>query len=139
MIASAVHCDHATVARVLNRYQPVADALRQAKRDHLLGIWQWTYLRAAALADDLVALGATTRQEHGQTAAAMRNYATVMGIATDKVQILTGMPTAILAGVLEHRLALPQLAARLARVANALPSGVLPATTDGVAAAPTHD
>lgn len=51
-----------------------------------------------------------------------QRWATVAGIATDKVLVLAGRPTAIVAGIHEVRYTLPQLTERLLRVAGSLPA-----------------
>ena len=48
----------------------------------------------------------------------VRTYAIAAGVATDKLLLLAGRPTSIVAGLHEVRHTLPQLPATLSRVAN---------------------
>jgi hypothetical protein len=52
----------------------------------------------------------------------LRNASITMGVATDKLQLLSGQPTAIVAGIHEHRHDLSAIAARLANVQRQLPA-----------------
>ena len=54
----------------------------------------------------------------------LRNASIVMGVSTDKLQLLAGQPTQIVAGLHAHRVDLPGIAAKLARVAEQLPEVV---------------
>lgn len=107
------------VQRLLDQQAPVVAALRHYQRDHFLSGWQYFYLRTLA---EIQATWATMRW------AERRDAAVIMGIATERALLVSGQPTAIIAGVHEHRHALPQLAGVLAEVARRL--GVEAATVD---------
>ena len=79
------------------------------KDQALLAEWQDIAFRAQRLIK--AALG------NGRPADA-KAYAIAAGVATDKLLVLAGRPTSIVAGLHEVRHSLPQLAATLAQVAN---------------------
>jgi hypothetical protein len=110
-IARAMGAPPSTVRDILLRWEPVVGELRQHKKDLLLGTWQWLYLDTL---DDLV-----NRRESGTLTPRDRQTLTwTMGVATDKVQVLAGLPTAIVAGMHEVRMTLPEVASRLATLAS---------------------
>ena len=118
-VGIGVGLDADTVQDLLDRQAPVVAALSRYQRDHFLSGWQYFYLRTLA---EVQETWATMRW------AERRDAAVIMGIATERALLVSGQPTAIIAGVHEHRHALPALAGVLAEVARRL--GVDAATVD---------
>src|SRR3990167_4659090 len=106
-----------TVAQLLDRQRPVVRELSSYKRDEFLAGWQWFYLQSLAqLQDDWTGMKWSER----------RDAAVIMVIATERGALVAGQPTAIVAGVHEHRHELPQLAETLAAVARRIGTYSMP-------------
>ena len=118
-IAVGVGLSDSAVQKLLDQQAPVLSKLRAYQRDHFLSGWQYFYLKTLA---EVQETWATMRW------AERRDAAVIMGIATERALLVSGQPTAIIAGVHEHRHALPQLAGVLAEVARRL--GVDSTTVD---------
>jgi hypothetical protein len=107
----------------------VANGLSVPNRPVLLAGMQWLYLRCMAQ------MAAEYDAGRAILPGDLRNYAVTMGIAIDKVQLLSGAPTEIVAGIHEVRHLLPALAERLARVSvgggRAHQDGAVPAELEG--------
>ncbi len=145
-IAHAVGVHRQTVARLLARWAPVVEQLRELQRDQLVSAFQFHTFKALEKIDeadkqseDLLA-DAREKQDPKGLAEALRlrlsakdrqALMTTAAIGADKVLLLTGQPTTI--GVLthEHRVLLPGLVERI-RAARALagPQAAFPAPSD---------
>lgn len=121
-IARTIGVSEPTVSRLLAKYQPVADTLRNLKRDHFVGGWQHTYLLAYDQLVEAAGMSATTLKEQRDRASIQRDLAVTMGIATERVLLMTGQPTQIVGHLHEVRITLPDLAAKLAAVGQAISS-----------------
>lgn len=102
-----------TVKDLLARQQPVADTLRQLQRDVLLGGVQWLYLDTLKQAQEDQANDQLSYNDR-------RQVAITLAVCVDKALLLSGQPTAIVAGVHAHRHELGAVADKLAAVARAL-------------------
>ena len=99
-----------TARDLLERYTPLANVLRDFKRDHFVSGHQWLYLETLDALQAESAAGTLTFQRRQQGA-------TTMAICTDKVLALNGMPTQIVANLHEVRINLPEIMGRLLRAA----------------------
>ena len=123
-LSAVTALDRKTIDRLLEKQVPVVGALSQLKRNEMLAGWQWLYF------DSLVKVQDDQKMSWGDR----RNAAVVLGIATEKVLLLTGQPSQIVGHLHEVRISLPQLAARLADVSRAIvgtPSVVVEGETAG--------
>ena len=102
-----------TVRDYLTRHAAELGDLRQVKAPELMGAFHDLAFRAFERTMDPQA-----------NLVDMRNASIVMGVATDKLQLLSGQPTQIVAGLHAHRVDLAGIAAKLARVAEQLPEVV---------------
>ena len=90
--------DRTTVYRIVERHATLADETRGVSMDYLRGLWRYfalTTFNAYQIADAQSELSAQNRKDFGLA----------MAIATDKIALLLGMPTAIVA----HHELRPQL------------------------------
>ena len=114
IIAMAVDADHSTVTQHLASRAPLVDREQQKKQPALLERWEaWAHATFNKLERDDASkdgLGYQNRVQ-GTTAAA---------IATDKIQLLKGQPTAILGHADEHRRDVGELLDRLIKVRQRL-------------------
>lgn len=109
-LSAITHLSRDSINRLLAKQRPVVEALRQVKRDEIMGGWQWLYL------DSLDKL----QSDPKITWSDRRNAAVTMGIATEKVLLLAGQPTQIVGHLHEVRAELGPLAARLLEVTKAI-------------------
>lgn len=103
----------AEVESLLSEFGPLLPTLAPPKRDMILAGLQWMALETWRQAQQAAACGRVPAGD-------WRNYATVLAIVFDKVQLALGAPTAIVDTYAEHRHLFPQIAARLARVTEAV-------------------
>lgn len=121
-VAVGVGLSDEVVQQLLDRQAPVIRALSSYQRDHFLSGWQYFYLKTLA---EVQATWATMKWGE------RRDAAVIMGIATERALLVSGQPTAIIAGVHEHRHSLPQLASVLAEVARRLDTTTVDAVPIG--------
>jgi hypothetical protein len=95
----------------LARHAAELGNLREVKTPELMGAFHDLAFRAFA-----------KTLEGDSTMGDLRNASITMGVATDKLQLLSGQPTAIVAGIHEHRVDLAAIAERLAAVQRRLPA-----------------
>src|SRR2546426_8562986 len=96
-----------TLKQYVDRYAAAISVFRDLKRDELTAAWY-----------DLFARAANQSRNTETTSSDLRNHAVTMGVATEKLQLLHGMPTQIVANLHEHRLDMTAIAQRLANVAR---------------------
>lgn len=110
-VARAMGAPVSTVRDTMRKWTPVVGEYRALQRDWLAGMWQ---VAAAGALDKL----ATMAYDGYSTASDAQKWAITAGIATDKLMVLHGMPTSIVANIHEVRHSLPQLATMLAGIAK---------------------
>lgn len=111
-IAKRENLPYSTVKAYLNRHAAEIGNLREVRNPELMGAFHDLAFRAfeRTLSPD-------------STMTDLRNASITMGVATDKLQLLAGQPTQIVAGVHAHRVDLSGVAEKLAAVARLLPKG----------------
>jgi hypothetical protein len=109
VIAQETELDRRTVRNILRKQAPRVNELATFMRDELMANWQFLFLDTVDALDQARADGTLTLRD--RQAAAI-----TMGIATEKSLLLAGQPTQIVAGIHEHRLALPELISKLERI-----------------------
>lgn len=97
---------------IFQEFAPEGEQSKAAERAGLLGIWSWMLADTAAELKRLKDLGELKPHQR-------RELSWVMGVATDKLQLLNGQPTAIVGGVQEHRHDIAGLLSKLAAAAVA--------------------
>lgn len=95
-----------TVRSILEHLGPEVETLKQSHRDEMITAWHDTFF------------GAYEQMRHDPTSNDRKNLAITMGISTEKVQLLSGQPTALVANLHEVRVSMPELVARLGQVAR---------------------
>ena len=107
-----------TVRDILSHLGPEVDALKHSHRDEMLSAWHDTFFSAY---DQLQGVGGKAVTPNDR-----KNLAIAMGISTEKVQLLSGQPTALVANLHEVRVSMPELVQRLGQVARIIEAdGVL--------------
>ena len=101
------------VAKVYAEFSPAVVKSKADERTALLGIWTWLLADTA----DTLRRGSVAEGDAKLKPQARRELAWVMGVATDKLQLLSGQPTAIVGALHEHRHLLPDVLAKMAQVA----------------------
>jgi hypothetical protein len=109
-IAKATRTTTRTVRKILDELAPQVMDMRLMKRDELSTAWQNTFF-----------LNYGTQLDPQSTSNDRKNSAITMSIATEKMHLLNGLPTSIVAGIHEHRHEIPQLLAKLQRIRTQLP------------------
>src|SRR5712664_2541562 len=126
VIAQEMELAQRTVHGLLRKHGATVNILRDLKQDVFLSVWQHFFLDTVEALDQARAAGKLTWGDRQRAAIAM-------GIATEKALLLSGQPTQIVAGIHEHRLALPALLAKLQDVTRQIGpqtgSAALPAKT----------
>ncbi len=111
--AQAMGMSESTVTGLLKRWEPVVQPLRAIRRDLFTALWQY------AAAENMDAM-----YEHkargNLTAGDRRNYMVAAAVASEKALLFAGQPTSIVAGIHEHRLALPELLEKMREVSAKL-------------------
>ena len=104
-----------TVRDILSHLGPEVEALKQSQRDEMLSAWHDTFFSAY----DQLRMDDVTPNDR-------KNLAIAMWISTEKVQLLSGQPTALVANLHEVRVSMPELVQRLGQVARIIEAdGVL--------------
>ena len=111
---------HATIQRVLNRADALAQELGQPQRDKMAREWRLSFFRLQTMESQLAEEGLLTPRD----AQALQIS---KGICQDKVNILEGMPTDISVNIDVVRSDLPEIGRRI--VEGARIAGMLPAVT----------
>lgn len=121
-VARALDVHSSAVDRALRRFAPVVETLRHVKRDEFTAAWQQVGVKALERMDQLLdgdPEALKTVPQKGSIGGELRNYAVAAGIASEKALLFAGQPTQIVAQTHDHRLALPDLIARVGRVLQA--------------------
>ena len=106
-IARATGVPRRTVRDILADLGPEVEALKKSYHDEMLAAWHDTFFAAY---DEVLSTQPTARERQA--------LAITMGISTEKVQLLSGQPTALVANLHEVRVSMPDLVARLGQVAR---------------------
>jgi hypothetical protein len=106
VIAQETELTERMVRGLLRKHGAAVNLLRDFKRDVYLSVWQRIFLETVEALDQARVAGTLTWGDR-------QRAAITLGIATEKTLLLSGQPTQIVAGIHEHRLALPALLARL--------------------------
>ena len=106
-ITRATGVPRRTVRDVLSHLWPEVEALKQSLRDEMLVAWHDTFFGTY----DELRTGELKPRER-------RDLAIVMGISTEKVQLLSGQPTALVANIHEVRVSMADLVSKLGQVAQ---------------------
>ena len=115
-IASQLAVHKTTVSNIVRRHAGLSDELRDVQGDYIAGGFKFMWLQAL---NDY-----RTRAEKGElTAQDAKNYALTAAISTDKLAMVQGWPTQVIAHLHEHRHQVASVADKLASVARALASG----------------
>jgi len=102
-----------SVSTVLKRWEPVLAPFRAVRRDLFTSMWQY------AAAENIDAM--YEHKARGNLSAGdRRNYMVAAAVASEKALLFAGQPTSIVAGIHEHRLALPDLMAKMQQVSSRL-------------------
>jgi hypothetical protein len=96
-----------TVRDILSHLGPEVEALKQSQRDEMLMAWHDTFFGAY----DELRTGELKPRDR-------RDLAIVMGISTEKAQLLSGQPTALVANIHEVRVSMVELVSKLGQVAR---------------------
>ena len=107
-IAKALGVSRRTVRDMLEQVGPEVEAFKKPMRDEMLVAWHDTFFSAYQ------------EMQAQPSANDRKNLAITMGISTEKVQLLSGQPTALVANLHEVRISMPELIQKLGRVANVL-------------------
>ena len=115
-IASQLGVHKTTVSHIVRRHAGLSDELRDVQGEYIAGGFKFMWLQAL---NDYRA-----RAERGElTAQDAKNYALTAAISTDKLAMVQGWPTQVIAHLHEHRHQVAGVADKLASVARALASG----------------
>ena len=115
-IASQLAVHPRTVQQIVRRHGDLSDATREVQGEYITSGFKFMWLQAL---DDYRA-----RAEQGTlTAQEAKNYALTAAISIDKVAMVQGWPTQIVAHLHEHRHALGGVADKLAEVARRVGAG----------------
>ena len=110
-----------SVRRAMARYAPVQETLATVKREVGIAAWQTLQFKALAAADEIL----DSPKERG-FAKDVQGLAITAGIATEKAQLLQGLPTQITQVTTDLRVTLPHQLERLARVLQGRQGGIGP-------------
>jgi len=103
-----------TIARMLRRHAPLADALKNVDLEYFKAGWRWVYSHTL---EDWI----KKRETGDLTSGDSKNYAVTLGIASEKYLLLCGQPTQIVGNVHEVRLDISAIAVKLRQVAERRP------------------
>jgi hypothetical protein len=119
-IAQVTDMSLSTVRAMERRYEPVVGEYRALKRDLFTGLWQFAAMENLNAMYEHKAKGTLTAGDR-------RNYVVAAAVASEKALLFAGQPTQIVAGIHEHRLALPELIDKLRSLGERM--GQLPENT----------
>lgn len=123
-IARETQIPHRTVRDIIADLGPQLDELKQLHRDAMLATWQDVYYDSWS---DM-----RSRRRAGDLKPSERQSLTLsMAIATDKLALLSGQPTQIVANVHEVRISMPDLISKLAAVGRSIAAGSYPSQGGG--------
>ena len=112
-IASQLAVHKTTVQHIVRRHAGLSDELREVQGDYIAGGFKFMWLQAL---NDY-----RTRAEKGElTAQDAKNYALTAAISTDKLAMVQGWPTQVIAHLHEHRHQVASVADKLAQVARTI-------------------
>ena len=112
-IAQQFGVDTTTVHAIVRRHGDLVEATKDMKSDYFSAGFKFIWLSAL---DKLRTAGALSSQDH-------KNYALSAAISIDKVALIQGWPTQVIAHLHEHRHDIKGLADKLASVARRLDDG----------------
>ena len=114
-IASQLGVHKDTVSNIVRRHAGLSDELRDVQGEYIAGGFKYIWLQAL---NDY-----RRRAESGElTAQDAKNYALTAAISTDKLAMVQGWPTQVIAHLHEHRHQVGAVADKLAAVARVLSS-----------------
>lgn len=126
-IATQLRLPRRTVRDVLTRHAARVELSRPAQTEHQLIQWNAAFNGASEKLRDIM------DGEHQGSTTDQRNYTIMMGISQEKILLLTGQPTQIVAGLHEVRHQLGPLLERLHAVNERVGRTILePRQIDGV-------
>ena len=110
-VAAQLAVHPSTVQNIVRRHAGLSDELKDVQGSYIAGGFKFMWLQAL---DDY-----RRRAESGElTAQDAKNYALTAAISTDKLAMVQGWPTQVIAHLHEHRHALSDVAGKLAEVAR---------------------
>lgn len=107
-IAAETGVSRRTVRDILSHLGPELEVLKQNHRDEMLTAWHDTFFEAY------------DQMRKSPSSNDRKNLAITMGISTEKAQLLSGQPTALVANLHEVRVSMPELVSRLRQVARVI-------------------
>ena len=109
-IAKDLDVHTTTVHAIVRRHGDLGEALKEVRSDYFTSGFKYVWLQAL----DRVRGGV------GLSSQDVKNYALAMAISIDKVALIQGWPTSVVAHLHEHRHEVSDIAGKLAQVARTL-------------------
>ena len=121
-VATELGVHTTTVQAIVRRHGDLGEALKEVRSDYFTSGFKYVWLQAL----DRVRGGV------GLSSQDVKNYALAMAISIDKVALIQGWPTQVVAHLHEHRHEVSDIAGKLAEVARRVGAGPAPEVTPEV-------